>query len=192
MAIEKVYGISEVSDKFNIPVNTLRQWESTLKGILVINRDHAGNRYYTEENLRMIRKIKQMREDGLTFDAIRRRLRQEESDQSDSTYGSMEQDHQASIEPSSTKLAPDDLRNLIERYASDLRTALIEEIRREVREEVRQEIKAEFETFLEEIRREMRQSSEATSAVISEVAATLSRQERHKKRSFWSRIFGQS
>jgi len=61
--------ISEVSEKFDIPQDTLRYYERI--GLIPhVNRNKSGNRDYTEEDCRWVEFIKCMRGAGLTIEVL--------------------------------------------------------------------------------------------------------------------------
>ncbi|MBP3041526.1 MerR family transcriptional regulator [Bacillaceae bacterium Marseille-Q3522] len=67
----KAYSINEASRMLSIPSGTLRQWEKDLQGILVIPRTKQGARYYTDTEIGMLKKIKEMREQNVSKGIIR-------------------------------------------------------------------------------------------------------------------------
>ena len=60
------YSIQEVSLKLKIPTHTLRFWEKEFEGILVPLRTKGGQRRYADEHVSIIRRIKRLRERGMT------------------------------------------------------------------------------------------------------------------------------
>ena len=69
------YLISEASRKLNVEAHVLRYWEEELK--LEIPRNELGHRYYTEKQLALFQKIKELKELGYQLKAIRTSLNQE-------------------------------------------------------------------------------------------------------------------
>ncbi|WP_409298890.1 MerR family transcriptional regulator [Peribacillus sp. SCS-26] len=67
----KAYSIKDVSKKINVPTGTIRQWEKDLNGLLVIPRSRQGARFYTDTEIMLLAKIKEMREKNLSKDMIR-------------------------------------------------------------------------------------------------------------------------
>ncbi|WP_258535746.1 MerR family transcriptional regulator [Bacillus sp. 03113] len=65
------YSISEVSKKIDIPSGTIRQWEKDLDGLLIIPRSKQGSRFFTDYEIGLLEKIKQMRDKNLGMDMIR-------------------------------------------------------------------------------------------------------------------------
>ena len=64
------YSIQEVSLKLKIPKHTLRFWEKEFKDILIPLRTAGGQRRYTDEHVSIIRKIRKLREKGLSLPDI--------------------------------------------------------------------------------------------------------------------------
>ena len=56
------YSIQEVKEMTGLPVSTLRYWESQFKQ-LKPRKDGHGNRYYSPEDIELIKQIKYIRDD---------------------------------------------------------------------------------------------------------------------------------
>ncbi len=63
--------IQQASYELNIPKPTLRFWEREFDGILVPARSEGGQRRYTESNIHVISKIKELREKGMSLVEIK-------------------------------------------------------------------------------------------------------------------------
>lgn len=68
---ERAYSIKEVAKRLNIPSGTIRQWEKDLQGLLIIPRTKQGARFYTEKEIALLKKIKEMREKNIGKEMIR-------------------------------------------------------------------------------------------------------------------------
>lgn len=66
---DTVYYISEASKKVEVEPHVLRYWEDELK--LPIGRNEMGHRCYTEKDIETLRRIRQLKEQGLQLRAIR-------------------------------------------------------------------------------------------------------------------------
>lgn len=66
---DTVYYISEASKKVEVEPHVLRYWEDELK--LAIRRNEMGHRCYTGKDIETLRRIKQLKEQGLQLKAIR-------------------------------------------------------------------------------------------------------------------------
>jgi DNA-binding transcriptional MerR regulator len=69
--ILRAYSINEVSKRINTPTGTIRQWEKDLDGLLVIPRTQQGARYYTDHEINMLQKVKEMRTQNISKGMIR-------------------------------------------------------------------------------------------------------------------------
>ncbi len=69
---EKRYIISEASARTGLEAHVLRYWEEQLG--LVIERNEMGHRYYSEEQLNLFIRIKELKEKGLQLKAIKTEL----------------------------------------------------------------------------------------------------------------------
>ena len=54
------YMISEAAKRVNLETHVLRHWEEELE--LDINRTEMGHRYYTEDDIRLLNCIKELKE----------------------------------------------------------------------------------------------------------------------------------
>ncbi len=63
------YMISDASKLIDVEAHVLRYWEEELE--LPIPRNEMGHRYYTEENIRLFKNIKELKEQGVQLRAIR-------------------------------------------------------------------------------------------------------------------------
>ena len=74
---DRRYKISEVSRMLDVPLHVLRRWESRIPQ-LKPQRDRAGRRYYSRQDIAIARRIKHLRRhQKLTTDGVRLLLAQE-------------------------------------------------------------------------------------------------------------------
>lgn len=69
MGEKTIYYISEAAQKVQVESHVLRYWEDELE--LPIMRNEMGHRYYTEQDIKKLQDIKQLKEQGLQLKAIR-------------------------------------------------------------------------------------------------------------------------
>lgn len=67
--MEEKYIISDVSKILKVEPHVLRYWEEELS--LNISRNQLGHRYYSKSNLEDLKKIKELKEQGLQLKAIK-------------------------------------------------------------------------------------------------------------------------
>jgi DNA-binding transcriptional MerR regulator len=71
------HTISEVSERTGVAVHLLRQWEERFPQLRP-RRTRSNRRYYTEDDIAIVQRIKELlRQEGMTTDGARRRLAQE-------------------------------------------------------------------------------------------------------------------
>lgn len=63
------YSISQVVEKTKIKSHTIRYWEDELE--LTINRNNMGHRYYSNEDIQLFLKIKELKDLGYQLKAIK-------------------------------------------------------------------------------------------------------------------------
>ena len=69
---EKYYLIKEAAAKVGVETHVLRYWEEELK--MEIHRNKMGHRYYTEKDIEVLTKVRDLKEKGLQLKAIRNYL----------------------------------------------------------------------------------------------------------------------
>lgn len=69
MEQKTIYYISEAAKKVQVESHVLRYWEEELQ--LPIKRNEMGHRYYTEQDIKQLQKIRTLKEQGLQLKAIR-------------------------------------------------------------------------------------------------------------------------
>ena len=65
----KRYIISDASKQVDVEAHVLRYWEEELD--LEIPRNEMGHRYYTEENIKLLKNIKVLKDQGFQLKAIK-------------------------------------------------------------------------------------------------------------------------
>lgn len=79
MQTEKIYMISDAAKNVKVEAHVLRYWEEELK--LPVRRNEMGHRFYTEEDIKLFQRIKDLKDQGLQLKAIRNLLARERQEQ---------------------------------------------------------------------------------------------------------------
>ena len=69
---EEYYMIKEAAAKVGVESHVLRYWEEELK--MEIHRNEMGHRYYTEKDIEILSKVRDLKNKGLQLKAIRNYL----------------------------------------------------------------------------------------------------------------------
>ena len=69
MTAEGMYTIKEAAKKVHVEAHALRYWEEELG--LSISRNDQGYRQYSEEDMELLERIRQWKEQGMQLKAIR-------------------------------------------------------------------------------------------------------------------------
>lgn len=72
---QKMYMISDAAKQVEVESHVLRYWEDELE--LPIKRNKLGHRYYTQDDVNRLKRVKTMKEQGFQLKAIRKALKQE-------------------------------------------------------------------------------------------------------------------
>ena len=78
------YMISDASKLVDVEAHVLRYWEEELE--LPIGRNEMGHRYYTEEDIRLFRHIKELKDRGVQLKALKMLLPDLEKGDSEITH----------------------------------------------------------------------------------------------------------
>lgn len=70
---EKIFMISDAARQVEVEAHVLRYWEEELQ--LPVKRNEMGHRYYTYEDIKLFKNIKEWKEQGLQLKAIRNMLK---------------------------------------------------------------------------------------------------------------------
>ena len=81
MQTEKIYMISDAAKNVKVEAHVSRYWEEELK--LPVKRNEMGHRFYTEEDIKLFQRVKDLKEQGLQLKAIRNLLARERQEQSE-------------------------------------------------------------------------------------------------------------
>ncbi|MBS4189709.1 MerR family transcriptional regulator [Bacillus sp. FJAT-49705] len=145
----KAYTIKEVSKILNVPPGTLRQWEKDLEGLLIIPRSKQGARFYTDDEIKLLDTIKQMRDKNLSKDMIRELLQRNFVSDTDSVP------HITSLSPISNDIQTESEEDQMALFLTSMeafREQLINDVREEIRTGIRKEV-------LEEVKKEVSKGS---------------------------------
>lgn len=114
-----VYSIAEASERLGgLSYRTLHYYEDKIG--LIVNRDSAGNRVYTERDLELFDKIIELKKRGMTLDGIKTFLQER---------GLVPLENETNI-------------LVIDENTMEIKELLIDEIKMAVAEQVRQELKS--------------------------------------------------
>jgi DNA-binding transcriptional MerR regulator len=165
---KNTYTLQEVSKRLNVPAGTIKRWEKDLHGFLVIPRMKQGARYFTELEIALLTKIKELRGQNMSFQKIAEILFKETDGKEDSVPipGPSKQTEELAetkdepleeIETSVIPVSPppavkeqsessslEEFFKMMDAYKQNLIEELKSEIRNGVRKEVIDEVKKEI------------------------------------------------
>jgi DNA-binding transcriptional MerR regulator len=73
----KTYTIEEVSKQLNVPQGSIKRWEKSLKDVLIIPRTKQGARFYTENEISVLKNVKEMIENKTSIKKISKILKKQ-------------------------------------------------------------------------------------------------------------------
>lgn len=168
--ILRAYSIKEVSRKINIPTGTIRQWEKDLDGLLVIPRSKQGARYFTDTEIALLKKVKELREQNISKIMIRSLLEKHIQLQSEEEYAepadSAKEDEPSASYQSYEPLEMEVSQQEIAPYTNELQTGhsddfqlTIEQFKQELLNEIKNEILQSRQNIVDEMKNEIMNSS---------------------------------
>ncbi len=66
----QTYNVKEAAKIINVPTGTIKRWEQDFADFLIIPRTKQGARYFTELELKLLKKIKMMRDKNISLENI--------------------------------------------------------------------------------------------------------------------------
>ncbi|TKC19425.1 MerR family transcriptional regulator [Robertmurraya kyonggiensis] len=176
--VMKAYSIKEVSKKVNIPTGTIRQWEKDLNGLLIIPRTKQGARFFTEHEIKLLLKIKEMREQNVSKEMIRTLLQKHFSEVSEPPSESFETLLPATqIETTSPTPAPvEDFQLLIHEYKKELVNEIKQEIifsQQQIVEDLKNELSSSSLHSIKEISKSIQRANDKRKADLQDISGAI-------------------
>ena len=168
----KKYSTGELADMFGVHQQTIRKWCDDFSEYIVIPRDETNQRYFTDDHVKLLTFIKQLKDKGENIHVIKKVLANSKG---------VEEIKEQSLELTTVdKMTGEQLKDLITKQFTEMMIA---------RE---QELKEDFELKLEMakeeiIQKQLHQIQAENNRLIDYIAAT---REEDLKKSFWQKLFG--
>lgn len=189
----RAYSINEVSKQINIPTGTIRQWERDLQGLLIIPRTKQGARYYTEKEIILLNKIKEMREQDVSKGMIRSLLKKHMNIDSEPTFETFEMtiqpNEETTIEPSKSLHTENmlEFNTALEAFKQNLLTEFKNEMllsRNELMDEIKHSfLNASLQT-VEEISKSIQRSDDKRKVEVHEISEMVMKASEHTSETF--------
>jgi DNA-binding transcriptional MerR regulator len=170
--IFRAYSIKEVSQIINIPTGTIRQWEKDLNGLLVIPRTQQGARYYTDHEIKILNKVKEMREQHVSKGMIRSLLDKHLNGDSNPPSEAFEMAVQP-VQETPSQQSTDLQTNSMEAFY-----AAMETFKQDLLNEIKHEIAVNRNDLIDEMKNEFSSSSLVT---VKEISKSLQRSNDKRK-----------
>ncbi len=207
--ILRAYSIKEVSKKINIPTGTIRQWEKDLDGLLVIPRSKQGARYFTDSEIALLIKVKELREQNISKNMIRSLLEKHIQVQAEDTtaatnsvndfesFATYESYQPLDMEIPQQEITPytnelqtshsDDFQLTIDQFKQDLLHEIKNEIlqsRQELVDEVKSEIMNSSLHTVKELSKSIHRANDKRKADVLEISNMISRTSKQSSEKF--------
>ncbi|PLT35096.1 MerR family transcriptional regulator [Bacillus sp. V5-8f] len=195
--IQRAYSIKDVSKKISIPTGTIRQWEKDLQGLIYIPRSKQGARFYTEKEIILLEKVKEMRANNLSKDMIRmlldKHLNEDSKAPSETFKTSSPSPEENAIVPAENAVSPVQSPNIEEFFAametykqsmlSDIKN-VIQSSQTEIVEDVKKEISQGTMHTVQSLSKSIQRSNDKRKAEAEEIAQTITKAVDYTSESF--------
>jgi DNA-binding transcriptional MerR regulator len=190
--ILRAYSIKEVSKKINIPTGTIRQWEKDLQGILVIPRTKQGARFFTENEIELLKKIKEMRQQNVSKEMIRSLLQKHFTEISEPPSESNETslpalDHEQNEVANTPEFNIEDFYTMMESYKQELVKEIKQEIsynRQQIMDEMKNELASSSLHSIKEISKSIQRSNDKRKGELQEISGAITQASEYTSESF--------
>lgn len=125
---EKRITITELGELLGVHFNTIRQWEKQFNIVVPRAKDSQRSRYYTEKEINIFSQIRDLRNENMSIDNIRRYL--------DRNLDAIEQEEQAIQALPFSEVSAADVKELIANIIIEREQLLKDEFKREIQEEL--------------------------------------------------------
>lgn len=188
----RAYSIKEVSKKINIPTGTIRQWEKDLNGLLVIPRTKQGARFFTENEINLLKKVKEMREQNVSKEMIRTLLQKHFANHSEHTSESFETRLPVpSIEQNErelpSQLHASDVYSIMDLYKQDIVNEIKQELtfkQQQLTENLKAEIASSSLHSIKEISKSIQRANDKRKGELLALSNAISEASEHTSESF--------
>lgn len=193
--ILRAYSIKEVSKKINIPTGTIRQWEKDLNGLLIIPRTKQGARFYTDTEITLLKKVKEMREQNVSKDMIRLMMQKHLVGQNDEAAEPLdlfpaplpvsEKNESDEGHSNQVELALQEFHATLEQYKQDMINEIKTEMafsRNEIIDEVKNELLTSSLHTVKELSKSIQRSNDKRKGELQEISGAITKaSERHSE-----------
>lgn len=156
---EITYSINEVAERLDVTYRSLHYWEDKLN--LQINRDGAGNRRYTESDIEILEKIKELKLKGMALDGIKALFAEK---------GILQQPENANL-------------IIVDEKSLEMKEYILDEIREVIKSEIKEtnekldQVLKENQDLREELRKMQRESADHYSKIDVQLQAWRDKQQ---------------
>lgn len=178
----RTYSLKEVAKKLKLTTGMIRQWEKDFAGLLIIPRSKQGSRYFTENEITLLKKIKELREQNMSKAMIHSMLEQQMQLQSDEAIEEIEeQSSYVSYEPLDMEVPQQEITLITNEWQTihpEQFQLTIEQFKQELLDDIKSEILHSRQTIVDEIKSEIQHSSLHT---VKELSKSIQRSNDKRK-----------
>lgn len=189
--IMRAYSIKEVSKKVGIPTGTIRQWEKDLNGLFYIPRTKQGARYFTEKEISLLKKIKEMREQNVSKEMIRSLLQKHFSQDLETSSELLESSlptvPEVNVVQQTSEINIAEFHQMLEGYKQELAREIKQEIaynRQQIIEDVKNELASSSLHSIKEISKSIQRANDKRKGELQEISTAIIQSSEYTSESF--------
>ena len=175
---EKRITITQLGELLGVHFNTIRQWEKQFDIIVPRSKDTQRSRYYTEKEINIFTKIRDLRQENMSIDNIKRYLNRD--------LDLIEQEGNAIEALPFSEVSAADVKELIANIVLEREQQLKEEFR----EEIKEELEKQEERIIEQVsKKHLEQIKSENEKLINYIEESRDKEREEKNTGFFSRLF---
>ncbi len=171
----KRLSITDLAELLGVHINTIRQWEKQFNIIVPRSKDSQRSRYYTEEEITIFLKIRDLRRENVSIDNIRRYLNR--------NIEAIEQTENALQIMPFSEVSAVDMRELI----ADIIIEREKQLKHEFEKGLQRELQKQEERIIETITQKQLEQVQSENQKL--MGYIISIREEEKKKGFFEKLF---
>ena len=172
---EKRFSITELAEMLEVHINTIRQWEKQFNIVVPRSKDNQRSRYYTDSEIVIFSKIRDLRQENVSIDNIRRYLNRD--------MDAIEQEEKALQAMPFSEVNTIDMKELIAGIIIERE----EKLKSEFKEELKEELEKQEARIIDKVTEKQFEQIKAENNRLMDYITSL--REEDKKKGFLGRLF---
>lgn len=175
---EKRITITELGELLGVHFNTIRQWEKQFDIIVPRSKDTQRSRYYTEKEILIFTKIRNLRQENMSIENIKRYLNRD--------VDLIEQEENAIQALPFSEISAADIKDLIANIIIERENQLKDDFKKELKEE----LEKQEDRIIEKVtKKQLEQIQSENEKLINYIEESRNKEREERNTGFFSRLF---